>query len=165
MPRMAPPELTSMSVQTTVTPPVADLAPRPRKRRTGTGDSIFRALTAGAVALVLLVLGAAALSMLYGGMPAFARFGWRFIYSTAWDPVRKDFGAAVPIYGTLVTSVIAMIIAVPISFGIAVFLNEACPMRLRKPIAAAIEPPGGNTEHHLRHVGTVRICADHVRHC
>ena len=76
---------------------------------------------------VLISLGAAALSMLYGGLPAFDKFGFGFLYRTAWDPVRQDFGAAVPIYGTLVTSGIAMIIAVPISFGIAVFLNEVCP--------------------------------------
>ena len=88
---------------------------------------------------VLISLGAAALSMLYGGLPAFAKFGFGFLYRTAWDPVRQDFGAAVPIYGTIVTSAIAMLIAVPISFGIAVFLNEVCPTVLRGPIASAIE--------------------------
>ena len=88
---------------------------------------------------VLVSLAAAALSMFYGGLPAFAKFGLGFLYRTAWDPVRQDFGAAVPIYGTLVTSGIAMMIAVPISFGIAVFLNEVCPSTLRGPVASAIE--------------------------
>ena len=77
--------------------------------------------------------------MLYGGLPAFLKFGFGFIYRTAWDPVRQDFGAAVPIYGTVVTSLIAMIIAVPISFGIGVFLTEVAPRWLRGPVAAAIE--------------------------
>jgi phosphate transport system permease protein len=103
------------------------------------GDVTFRTATTAAALFVLVSLGAAALSMLYGGIPAFAKFGLAFLYRTAWDPVRQDFGAAVPIYGTLVTSAIAMIIAVPISFGIAVFLNEVCPTRLRMTIASAIE--------------------------
>ena len=66
-------------------------------------------------------------------------FGWQFLYSTDWDPVTKHFGALVPIYGTLVTSAIAMLIAVPVSFGIAVFLTEVAPRWLRGPVAAAIE--------------------------
>ena len=88
---------------------------------------------------MLISLGAAALSMLYGGMPAFLKFGFGFIYRTAWDPVRQDFGAAVPIFGTVVTSTISMIIAVPVSFGIAVFLTEVAPSWLRGSVAAAIE--------------------------
>jgi phosphate transport system permease protein len=104
-----------------------------------TGDTIFRAVALGTAVFVLVSLAAAALSMLYGGLPAFARFGLGFLYRTAWDPVRQDFGAAVPIYGTLVTSGIAMLIAVPISFGIAVFLNEVCPNFVRGAVASAIE--------------------------
>jgi phosphate transport system permease protein len=100
---------------------------------------IFRSAAAAAAVFVLISLGAAALSMLYGGLPALSKFGFGFLYRTAWDPVRRDFGAAVPIYGTLVTSGIAMIIAVPVSFGIAVFLNEVCPSVLRGPLASAIE--------------------------
>src|SRR5665213_2229650 len=86
-------------------------------RPSSLGDSVFRAATAGAAWFVLISLAAAALSMLYGGLPAFTKFGLGFLYRTAWDPVHQDFGAAVPIYGTLVTSAIAMFIAVPISFG------------------------------------------------
>lgn len=103
------------------------------------GDPIFRAVAFSAALFVLLSLGAAAFSMFYGGLPAFRKFGLGFIYRSEWDPVRQNFGALVPIFGTLVTSALAMLIAVPISFGIAVFLTEVSPLRLRGPIAAAIE--------------------------
>ena len=116
------------------------IAPQQTGRRSsGLGDALFRISAATAAWFVLISLGAAALSMLYGGLPAFEKFGFGFLYRTAWDPVRQDFGAAVPIYGTLVTSGIAMLIAVPVSFGIAVFLNEVCPSVLRGPVASAIE--------------------------
>ena len=77
--------------------------------------------------------------MLFGGLPAFAKFGLSFLYRSTWDPVRQDFGAFVPIYGTVVTATLAMIVAVPMSFGIALFLTEVAPAWLRGPIAAAIE--------------------------
>jgi phosphate transport system permease protein len=106
--------------------------------RTGP-DRLFRGLSTAAAWFVLLSLGSAALAMLYGGLPAFAKFGFPFIYSSAWDPVAQDFGAFIPIYGTLVTALLAMLIAVPVSFGIAVFLNEVAPDWVRGAIAAAIE--------------------------
>ena len=120
---------------------LADGAPEPRTRpRTKqTGDTVFRLLALAAALFVLLSLGGAAFSMFYGGLPAFEKFGFGFIYRTAWDPVRQDFGALVPIFGTLVTSAIAMVIAVPVSFGIAVFLTEVSPNWLRGPVAAAVE--------------------------
>ncbi len=77
--------------------------------------------------------------MLYGGLPAFRTFGFRFLYSLEWDPVAKRFGAGVAIYGTLVSSAIAMVIAIPVSFGIAVFLTEVAPRWIRGPVAAAVE--------------------------
>ena len=89
--------------------------------------------------LILIVLGGAALSMLWGGRQAFSTFGWKFLTSTAWDPVNKQFGALVPIYGTLASSLIAIILAVPMSFGIAMFLTEVAPRWLRGPISTAIE--------------------------
>jgi len=88
---------------------------------------------------VLATLGSAAMAMLYGGFPAFRKFGLAFIYRMVWNPVEQDFGAWVPIYGTLVTAALAMLIAVPISLGIAIFLNEVAPRWLRGPIATAIE--------------------------
>jgi phosphate transport system permease protein len=112
---------------------------QPRGESASLGEALFRIAAASAAWFVLISLGLAALSMLYGGLPAFEKFGFGFLYHTAWDPVRQDFGAAVPIYGTLVTSGIAMVIAVPISVGIAVFLNEVCPSMLRGPVASAIE--------------------------
>ena len=77
--------------------------------------------------------------MLWGGREAFQTFGLGFITSSDWDSIGQQFGALVPIYGTLVTAAIAMIIAVPISFGIALFLTEVAPNWLRGPVAAAIE--------------------------
>jgi phosphate transport system permease protein len=102
-------------------------------------DAVFRALLFSAAALVLLVLGAAAASMLWGGREAFATFGWHFVVSDEWDAVEHRFGAYVPIYGTLVSSAIAMVIAIPVSFGIALFLTEIAPTWLRGPVGAAIE--------------------------
>ena len=89
--------------------------------------------------LVLVALAAAAGSMLSGGRSAFDKFGFGFLWSRAWDPVAQDFGALIPIYGTLVTALIAILIAVPVSFGIAMFLTEIAPKWMRGPIGAAIE--------------------------
>jgi len=105
----------------------------------GLGDPAFRVLVAACAFFVLISLGAAALSMFVGGLPAFKKFGLSFIYSSEWNPVRQDFGALVPIFGTLVTSALAMLIAVPVSFGVAVFLTEVSPNWMRGPVAAAIE--------------------------
>jgi phosphate transport system permease protein len=102
-------------------------------------DAFFRSTLFLATALVLLVLGAAAASMLWGGRLAFETFGWHFIVSEDWDAVEHRFGAYVPIYGTLVSSAIAMLIAIPVSFGIALFLTEIAPTWLRGPIGAAVE--------------------------
>jgi phosphate transport system permease protein len=102
-------------------------------------DRGFRWLVTAAGLLVLVALAAAALSMLWGGREAFAKFGFAFLWSDAWDPVNQQFGALVPIYGTLVTALIAMLIAVPVSFGIAMFLTEIAPKWLRGPVGAAIE--------------------------
>jgi phosphate transport system permease protein len=102
-------------------------------------DRGFRWLVTGAGILVLLSLTAAALSMLWGGREAFEKFGLAFLWRDAWDPVLQDFGARVPIYGTLVTSLLALLIAVPVSFGIAMFLTEIAPRWLRAPVGTAIE--------------------------
>ncbi len=88
---------------------------------------------------MLILLGSLILSLLIGGLPAFRHFGLGFIVSTDWDPVQQVFGAAVSIYGTLVTSVIALTLAVPLAFGIAFYLTELAPTWLRRPVGTAIE--------------------------
>jgi phosphate transport system permease protein len=110
-----------------------------RDVRDAGGDRLFRWLVTAAGMLVLAVLLAAALSMAWGGRAAFQQFGVGFLWSQAWDPVGQQFGAWVPIYGTLVTALIAMVIAVPVSFGIAMFLTEIAPRPLRGPVGIAIE--------------------------
>lgn len=102
-------------------------------------DRGFRWLVTAAGLFVLAALAAAALSMLWGGRAAFEKFGLGFLWSDAWDPVNQVFGALVPIYGTIVTAIIAMVIAVPVSFGIAMFLTEIAPKWMRGTIGAAIE--------------------------
>ena len=93
---------------------------------------------ASAVAVLLLLLGVA-ISLFIGAWPAFSAFGVGFFFSDAWSPPKEHFGAAAAIYGTLVTSAIAMLIGVPVGLGIAVFLTELCPPPLRRPIGIAIE--------------------------
>ena len=102
-------------------------------------DAVFRVAVSSAGIFVLIALIGAALSMLWGGRLAFETFGWSFLTTQEWDVGASKFGALVPIYGTLVTTGIAMLIAVPISFGIAVFLSEVAPPWLRRPVASAIE--------------------------
>jgi phosphate transport system permease protein len=102
-------------------------------------DRAFHLITASAAWFVLILLGAIALSMAWGGRLAFETFGWRFITSSDWNAVGGHFGALVPIYGTIVTSAIALIIAVPVSIGIALFLTDIAPRWSRGPIAIAIE--------------------------
>lgn len=110
-----------------------------QNRSDGLKDMAFHWLVKSAGIFVLVSLLAAALAMYMGGQAAFEKFGFEFIWRDAWDPVQDDYGARVAIYGTLVTSAIALIIAVPVSFGIALFLTEVAPARIRTPIAAAIE--------------------------
>lgn len=102
-------------------------------------DVWFRRSMQAAAMLVLLLLAAIAGSTLWGGSLAFKTFGLDFLTSTEWDAVNNHFGAVVPVYGTLVTSFLALLIAVPVAFGIAIFLTEVAPPWLRMPIASAIE--------------------------
>jgi phosphate transport system permease protein len=116
----------------------AELVPPTRKSGAG-ADRAFQWITAAAAWLVLLLLGGVAVSMAWGGRLAFQTFGWGFVTGKDWDVVGEKFGAFVPIYGTLVTSAIALIIAVPVSIGIALFLTDIAPRWSRGPIAIAIE--------------------------
>jgi phosphate transport system permease protein len=102
-------------------------------------DASFRTMTLVAALLVLALLLGVAISLFIGSLPAFRTFGWHFLISDAWSPPKEKFGALAAIYGTLVTSAIAMIIGVPIGLGVAVFLTELCPPQLRRPIGIAIE--------------------------
>lgn len=88
---------------------------------------------------VLFTLVAIMLSLVYGSWPSIQKFGFGFITGMEWNPVTEQFGAAIPIFGTLVTSAIALVIAVPVSFGIALFLTELSPLWLRRPLGSAIE--------------------------
>ncbi|HEX5317624.1 MAG TPA: phosphate ABC transporter permease subunit PstC [Stellaceae bacterium] len=122
----------------------AELAGIPRAagrhtRVSGTGDAIFRGLTFVFALLVLAVLGGVILSLIEGALPALSRFGLGFLVTDVWNPVTENFGALAPIYGTLVTSLIAMLIAVPVAFGIALFITELCPRWLKRPLATMIE--------------------------
>jgi phosphate transport system permease protein len=102
-------------------------------------DIVFRALTRAAAIGVLIILGGVIISLIDGSVPALRAFGFNFLFEERWNPVTEKFGALAPIYGTLVTSFIAMLIAVPVGLLIAVFLTELCPMWLRRPIGIAIE--------------------------
>jgi phosphate transport system permease protein len=110
-----------------------------QSRRMLRQDRIFRTATWVSAALVVIMLLGVLIALLIDGWPAFATFGTSFLWNERWSPARDIFGAAAPIYGTLVTSAIAMIIGVPVSFGIAIFLTEICPQVLRRPIGIAIE--------------------------
>ena len=102
-------------------------------------DVAFRHLTRFAAATVLVILGGIIISLVWGSLPALRAFGISFLYEEVWNPVTEKFGAIAPIYGTIVTSLIAMLIAVPVGLFIALFLTELCPMWLRRPIGIAIE--------------------------
>jgi phosphate transport system permease protein len=110
-----------------------------RLQREANAESVFRWATFCSAALVLLLLVGVLASLAYGAWPALKEFGWRFVTTLVWTPVTEKFGGLAPIYGTIVTSIIAMLIAIPIAFGIAVFLTETCPRWLRTPIGIAIE--------------------------
>jgi phosphate transport system permease protein len=103
------------------------------------GDAVFAAAAVSAGVFVLLLLGAIIVSLFIGALPTFRAFGLGFLTSTDWDPVQHIYGAAVAIYGTLVTSVLALLMAIPLAFGIAFYLTELAQPWLRRPIGTAIE--------------------------
>ncbi len=102
-------------------------------------DRIFGWLAKGAALFTLCVLIAILLSLTSSAWPAIEKYGLGFLTSTTWDPVQEEFGGLVMIYGTLATSFIALVIAVPVSFGIALFLTELSPAWLKRPLGTAIE--------------------------
>jgi phosphate transport system permease protein len=102
-------------------------------------DTTFRYLTRAAAITVLIILSGIIVSLIHGSLPALRAFGIGFLFDEVWNPVTEKFGAIAPIYGTVVTSFIAMLIAVPVGLFISLFLTELCPMWLRRPIGIAIE--------------------------
>ena len=102
-------------------------------------DKVYGWLTWGCAIGVLVILGGVIVSLFIGSLPALREFGFSFVTEQRWNPVTEKFGGLAPIYGTLVTSFIAMLIAVPVGLMIAVFLTELCPKMLRRPIGIAIE--------------------------
>jgi phosphate transport system permease protein len=103
------------------------------------GDVLFHHLTRAAAIGVLILLSGVIVSLIYGSLPAIRAFGFNFLIEERWNPVTEKFGALAPIYGTIITSFLAMLIAVPIGLLISVFLTELCPLWLRRPIGIAIE--------------------------
>ncbi len=117
---------------------------RPDKRR-ARGERVRSATSSSATLtflfalLVLLILGGVMVALIAGAWPALHTFGLAFVVTEMWNPVTKEFGALGPIYGTLVTSAIAMLIGIPVAFGVAVFITEISPIWLKRPLATMIE--------------------------
>ncbi|MBP0599867.1 phosphate ABC transporter permease subunit PstC [Herbaspirillum sp. LeCh32-8] len=108
-------------------------------RRQRLQDFFFHKLTLLFALTVLLMLAGIIVSLIIGSWPAFQKFGPGFITRVEWDPVNEEFGAMIAIAGTLITSIIALLIAFPVSFGIALFLTEICPAKLRRPLGTCVE--------------------------
>jgi phosphate transport system permease protein len=117
--------------------------PAPARRHTNVPganvDPVFRALLMVCGLFVLVLLGLIIAMLFSGGLPALQEFGPAFFWRTVWNPVTETFGAGVMIYGTLFTGIIAILVALPMSFGIAFFLTEIAPTKLRRPIGLAIQ--------------------------
>jgi phosphate transport system permease protein len=102
-------------------------------------DAVFEGTTRLFALFVLALLAAILIALVIAAMPAMQKFGFGFFVTNVWNPVTKNFGALAPIYGTLVTSAIALLIGVPVSFGIALFLTELCPVQFKRPLGTAVE--------------------------
>jgi phosphate transport system permease protein len=113
--------------------------PPETRRSSPWADTVFSVLTHGAAVLTLLMLAGIIVSLLIGAAPSIKEYGLSFLWTSEWDPVQNKFGGLVMIYGTLMTSFIALLIAVPVSFGIALFLTELSPNWLRRPLGIAVE--------------------------
>ena len=104
-----------------------------------TGDGLFAGAAKASGLLVLALLGSIIVLLFIGGLPAFRAFGPGFLVSSAWNPVTERFGALVSVYGTILSSILALLMAVPMAFGVAFFLTELAPGWLRRPVGTAIE--------------------------
>jgi len=126
-------------VSTDLSEPFAAASREGALRRFMRSDRRFRTLTQLAAFLVVAIFAGIIVTLFIGAMPAIRAFGWGFLTSSEWNPVTEKFGAFPLIYGTLVTSALAMIVAVPVGIGIAIFLTELCPRQLKRPIGIAVE--------------------------
>ena len=119
----------------------ADMKDRPPvgRRAAPWADALFSALAHGAAWLTLALLAGILISLVIGAAPAIRAYGLSFLWTSEWDPVQNRYGGLVMIYGTLMTSFIALLIAVPVSFGIALFLTELSPLWLKRPLGTAVE--------------------------
>ncbi len=130
--------MTDMAIPAGAIAPESELRSR-RLLRLRIGDTLFRWSTRAAALAVLAMLAGVILALVIGALPALRTFGLDFLITERWNPVTEKFGALAPIYGTLVTSFIAMLIAVPVGLLIAMFLTQLCPPWLRRPIGIAVE--------------------------
>jgi phosphate transport system permease protein len=135
----APPSSLSFDTQTNTKGSTLSSPQKPNQDMGALLDKLFKGTTMFFAALVLLLLVGIIVSLFIGSWPALKTFGLPFFVSAEWNPVTEEYGALVPIFGTLVTSTIAMLIAVPLSFGIALFITEIAPVWLKRPIGVAIE--------------------------
>jgi phosphate transport system permease protein len=119
--------------------PTAPKAGAPARSRAPLGDPIFRGVTMAFAGGILLLLGAMLITLWVASGPSIKAFGWGFLTSTEWNPVREHFGALAASVGTLLSTAVALIVAVPVSLGIALFLAEIAPVRVRTPFGVAIE--------------------------
>jgi phosphate transport system permease protein len=120
--------------------PVLQPAPLPAARASsGVGDRVFALAAHASGVFVLVLLGSIIVLLFVGGLPAFRAFGTGFLTSSAWNPVTEKFGALVSVYGTVASSVLALLMAVPLAFGVAFFLTELAPSWMRRPVGTAIE--------------------------
>lgn len=126
-------------VDLAVAEPVITHPHAPKLRALGQGDARFHALTFAAAVLVLVIFIGVMVSLTHGAWLSIKAFGFGFLVTEIWNPVTQRFGGSAPIYGTFITSILAMCLAVPVGIGIAIFLTELCPLWLRRPIGIAIE--------------------------
>lgn len=129
-------------METTATAAKQTLAPKSSSGSSGRpsrGDARFRAITAGFGVLLVVLLGVIVLALISQSKDGLARFGLRFVWSTDWDPVRESFGAAPFVFGTIVSSLVSLCLAVPVSLGIAIYLTELAPPWLRRPASFVVE--------------------------
>ena len=118
---------------------IADRQPVHRASAALWQDALFRQVTRLFAALVLGLLLSIIVALGYAALPALQKFGPAFFVTNVWNPVTGQFGALAPIYGTVATSLIALVIGVPVSFGIALFLTEMCPVAMKRPLGTAVE--------------------------